>query len=85
MVLSVSVRPAVSGSASMLVERFDPIDGWLFHARHHPSVVGGRAAVTFRPPSVGRYRVFGEYDGTRVASASDGGRATLVVTEPVTG
>lgn len=84
-VLSVAVRPSVSGRASMLVERFDPIDGWLFHARFRPAVASGRAAVTFRPPSVGRWRLTGEFDGTRIASPSDGGRASLVVTEPVTG
>lgn len=82
--LSVVVRPAVSGRASMLVERFDPIDGWLFHARYHPTVVGGRASVSFRPPSVGSWRVTGEYDGTPIASPSFGGTATLVVTEPLT-
>lgn len=84
-VLSVAVQPAVGGRASMLVERFDPIDGWLFHARYHPAVVGGRGSVSFRPPSVGRWRVTGEYEGTPTASPSDGGTATLLVTEPLTG
>jgi hypothetical protein len=83
--LAVVVRPTVGGRATMLVERFDPIDGWLFHARLHPAVVGDRAAVSFRPPSVGRWRVTGSYDGTRTASPSDGGTATLLVTEPLTG
>ena len=83
--LSVVVQPAVAGRATMVVQRFDPIDGWLFHASFHPSVAGGRAAVSFRPPSVGRWRVRGSFDGTRVASPSDGGTATLVVTEPLTG
>ena len=83
--LAVVVQPAVGGSASLLVERFDPIDGWLFHARFHPTVVSGRGSVTFRPPSVGRWRVTGSYDGTRTASPSDGGTATLLVTEPLTG
>jgi hypothetical protein len=84
-VLSVAVRPAVGGQATMLVERFDPVDGWLFHARHHAPVVGGRAAVSFRPPTVGRWRVTGSYEGTRTSSRSDGGTATLLVTEPITG
>jgi len=83
--LAVVVQPAVGGRATMLVERFDPIDGWLFHARLHPAVVSGRAAVSFRPPSVGRWRVTGGFDGTRTASPSDGGTATLLVTEPLTG
>ena len=83
--LSVAVQPAVGGSASMLLERFDPIDGWLFHARYRPAVVGGRAAVSFRPPSVGRWRVTGEFLGTPIASPSDGGTASLLVLEPLTG
>ena len=82
--LAVVVRPAVAGRAVLLVQRFDPIDGWLFHARFRPAVVGGSGAVSFRPPSVGRWRVTGAFDGTRTASPSDGGTATLLVTEPLT-
>jgi hypothetical protein len=78
------VEPAVAGRAVLLVERFDPIDGWLFHARYRPAVVSGRGAVSFRPPTVGRWRVTGAFDGTRTASPSDGGTATLLVTEPLT-
>jgi len=47
-------------------------------------VVSGRGAVSFRPPTVGRWRVTGAFDGTRTASPSDGGTATLLVTEPLT-
>jgi len=82
--LAVVVQPAVAGRASMLVERFDPIDGWLFHARYQPMVFGGRGAISFRPPSVGRWRVTGSFVGTRTASPSDGGTATLLVAEPLT-
>jgi hypothetical protein len=82
--LAVVVEPAVAGRAVLLVERFDPIDGWLFHARYRPAVVSGRGAVSFRPPTVGRWRVTGAFDGTRTASPSDGGTATLLVTEPLT-
>jgi hypothetical protein len=45
---------------------------------------GGRAAVSFRPPSVGRWRVTGLYEGTRRVSPSNGGTAEFSVTEPVT-
>lgn len=83
--LSVAVTPAVSGLAAMLVERFDPIDGWQFHARYRPAVLGGRATVRFVPPSVGRWRVTGAYLGTRIASPSAGGTATFLVAEPITG
>jgi hypothetical protein len=82
--LSVAVSPSVDGRATLLVERFDPIAGWLFDARFHPRVSGGRATVAFRPRSVGRWRVTGSFDGSRRASPSAGGTAQFRVTEPVT-
>jgi hypothetical protein len=69
--LSLNVRPAVAGRGTMIVERFDPIDGWQFARRYPVSVDSGRGSATFSPPSVGRYRVFGEYKGTRIAAPSD--------------
>ena len=84
--LELDVNPNVgAGRATLLVERFDPLAGWLFYARHRPAVRNGRAAVTFRHPSVGRWRVRGSYDGTRLAAPSDGGTARLTVEEPLTG
>lgn len=82
--LGLRVSPAVGGAATLLVERFDPLAGWLFDARRHPRVSAGRATVAFRPPTVGRWRVTGAFDGTRRASPSAGGTATFTVTEPVT-
>jgi len=83
--LSLRVTPAVGGRASMLLERYDPLAGWLFHSRFHPRVSGTAATVAFRPPFVGRWRVSGEYEGTRVASPSSGGRAGFRVVEPLVG
>jgi hypothetical protein len=83
--LSVRVRPEVPGRATLLVERYDPLAGWLYHSQYHPSVSGAAATVPFRPPSVGRWRVTGGYDGTRRASASAGGTARFQVLEPLTG
>ncbi len=82
--LSLRVTPTVDGAATLLVERFDPLAGWLFDARLHPRLRNGRASVSFRPPTVGRWRVTGAFDGTRRASPSNGGTATFTVTEPVT-
>jgi hypothetical protein len=82
--LSLRVSPTVDGAATLLVERFDPLAGWLFDTRLHPRLSGGRASVSFRPPTVGRWRVTGAFDGTRHASPSNGGTATFTVTEPVT-
>ena len=81
--LQLAVRPGVDGRAALLVERFDPLAGWLFHATHRPAVRGGRAAVGFRPPSVGRWRVTGRFEGTRRAAPSEGGIARLNVEEPL--
>jgi hypothetical protein len=83
--LRVRVTPAVTGRASLLVERYDPLAGWLFHSRHHPRVSGGSAIVAFEPPFVGRWRVTGGYDGTRTSSASQGGTARFSVLEPLPG
>lgn len=80
--LSLRVTPAVDGRATLLVERFDPLAGWLFASTFHPRLAGGVASVDFRPPSPGRWRVTGAFDGTRVASASPGGTARFRVVEP---
>ena len=83
--LTLNVTPAATGRATMLVERHDPIAGWLFHSRHHPRVSGTAATVAFRAPFVGRWRVTGSYDGTRTTSPSQGGTAHFSVLEPLTG
>jgi hypothetical protein len=83
--LTLRVTPAVAGRASMLVERYDPLAGWLFHSRYHPRVSGTAATVAFQPQFVGRWRVTGEYDGTRTTSPSQGGTAEFSVLEPLTG
>jgi len=81
--LGVVVTPAVDGRADLLVERFDPLSGWLFHATFRAAVNGGRARIAFRPPSVGRWRVTGSYAGTRRAAPSEGGTARFNVEEPL--
>jgi hypothetical protein len=83
--LRLRVTPAVEGRATMLVERFDPLAGWLFDARFRPAVNAGMAVVAFRPPSVGRWRVTAGFDGTRIASPSAGGTASFRVEEPDAG
>ena len=82
--LQLRVSQQVDGPATFTVERFDPLAGWLFDSRFGPRVRGGLAEVLFRPPTVGRWRVTGSYDGTRIASASEGGTAQFRVTEPPT-
>ena len=69
--LNLNVTPAVAGRGKMVVERFDPIDGWQFARRYWVTVNSGRGTASFNPPSVGRYRVFGEYKGTRIVAPSE--------------
>jgi len=83
--LALRVRPDVRGRATLLLERYDPLAGWLFHSRVHARVSGGAARYAFRPPSVGHWRVTGEYEGTRTTSPSSGGTARFAVLEPLTG
>ncbi len=80
--LQLEVRPAVGGPAAMLVERFDPLAGWLFHSAHRATVVSGLATVPFRPPAPGAWRVTAAYEGTRTEGASHGGTARFTVRDP---
>jgi hypothetical protein len=81
--LSLAVTPAADGPTTMVVEHFDPLAGWLFHSTLRPAARSGRAAIGFRPPSVGRWRVTGEFDGTRRAAPSPGGTVRVNVEEPL--
>jgi hypothetical protein len=81
--LALRVTPAVTGRATLVVERYDPIEGWLYYATYRPRVSGTAATVAFQPPFVGRWRVSGAFDGTRKASPSDGGTARFDVEEPL--
>jgi hypothetical protein len=69
--LTVRVSPGVEGPARMILERFDPIDGWQFARTYRVVVRSGGAKVSFRPSGVGRYRLYGEFLGTRVAADSE--------------
>ncbi len=83
--LAVRVSPDVSGRATFVIERFDPLAGWLFDASMKARVSGGVARVTFRPDRPGGWRVHGTFDGTRIASPSDGGLARFSVREAAPG
>ncbi|HVL97425.1 MAG TPA: hypothetical protein VM266_16330 [Solirubrobacteraceae bacterium] len=82
--LGVKVTPGVNGPVNVLVERFDPLAGWLFDARMHTRVRGGRQTLAFRPPTVGRWRARARFLGTRTAAGSRSGYAEVVVAEPIT-
>jgi len=75
--LSLRVRPAEAGPSLVTVERFDPIAGWQFLRSYHPRVAHGAATVRFKPPSVGRYRAYASYLGSREAAPADTGLVRL--------
>jgi hypothetical protein len=78
--LDLRVTPDVNGRSTLVIERFDPLAGWLFYARRHPRA---SAPVAFTPPFGGKWRVTGSYDGTRKSSPSEGGTARFEVLEPL--
>jgi hypothetical protein len=81
--LALQVTPAVDGPATLRVERFDPLAGWLFDATMRAAVRAGRGVLGFRPPRVGRWRITGSFDGTRRAAPSEGGTVRVKVEEPL--
>lgn len=81
--LVLGVNPSVNGRSTITLQKFDPLDGWQFLRRIHPTVVNGRAVVTFTPPSIGRYRAIAEFRGSKIASPSSAGIASINVRNPV--
>jgi hypothetical protein len=81
--LDLAVRPAVAGRAALVIERFDPLGGWLFHSSPRVGVGAGHGRLHFVPPSVGHWRISGEFLGTRRAAPSQGGTVHVTVEEPL--
>ena len=80
--LGLRVSPSVNGPGVMVLERLDPVDGWQFVHRYSVRVSGGSAQVGFTP-DVGRYRLSGEFKGSRTAAASQAHTAHLKVQGPL--
>jgi hypothetical protein len=76
--------PRAGGLVRFRVDRFDPLQGWVF-ARFLTAQVGadGVARVAWIPPSVGRWRIDARFRGTITRSPSSSGIATLLVAEPL--
>jgi hypothetical protein len=81
--IAVSVTQGVAGPATVTIERFDPVSGWQYFRTDHATVTGGSASVRFLPPSSGRWRASASFVGTRRASPSVSGFATLLVAGPL--
>jgi hypothetical protein len=76
--------PEVSGPVTIVVERFDPLEGYQLIRRFETRAVRGRASVSFLPPSVGRYRARATFNATRIAAGSQSAFRNFRVEEPLT-
>ena len=76
--VTATTTPGSSGTYEIVVQRFDPLAGWLF-ARRFRVHSSGSAGATYVPPGVGRYRARASFLGTRDAAASNSGYAYAVV------
>ena len=81
--ISVKVRPAVAGPVSLIIDRFDPLSGWHFRRRIQTTVHAGRASSSFTPPTIGTWRVYAVFRGTRIASPSSSRHVRIRVTSPL--
>ena len=83
--LTATVRAhAPAGVVELNVDRFDPLEGWVFFRLYRVRVgAGGTASVSFLPPTVGRWRVHATFLGTRLLSGSESGSAHLLVATPI--
>jgi hypothetical protein len=66
--LTATTSPAASGPVRIVVERFDPLAGWLFADQFALRAAGGRAGTTFRGLQ-SWYRATAQFNGTRDAAA----------------
>jgi hypothetical protein len=83
--VAVALRPPVAGPVQVTLERFDPFAGWQFHRRITVQASNGAAALSFTPPSEGRWRASAVYRGTRIAAPSETGFAKVLVAPPLSG
>jgi Bacterial Ig-like domain (group 3) len=76
----VTPSAAIGGPIRLQVDRFDPIEGWQFFRLVNARVgSGGRASVSWKPPSLGRWRLHAVFLGSTGASPSKSGYAYLDV------
>lgn len=76
----VTPSTAAGGPIRLQVDRFDPIEGWQFVRLFYVQVgSGGRVNVSWKPPSLGRWRLHAVFRGSWAASPSKSGYAYLLV------
>lgn len=82
--LGIAVKPGDDGPVRVVIERFDPLEGWQFSRRYIVRTsITGRRSIAWQPPSVGRYRVQANFRGTRGFSPSHSGFARVHVEAPL--
>ena len=81
--LQATVRPSTSGPTEIVVERFDPLEGWQFQRSFRLRASNGRATASYRPPSEGSYRARAVFKGTSNAARSTSRLARFRVQRPL--
>jgi hypothetical protein len=78
--VEVLVAPASAGRVHIRVDRFLPLDGWVF-SRLVSLETGadGVARLSWRPPALGRWRLRSFFRGTQTASPSSSGYLIVTV------
>jgi len=70
----VSVTPAAAGRVHVRIDRFLPLDGWVFsRLLSLQTGADGVARFSWRPPAVGHWRLQAFFNGTPRASPSSSG------------
>jgi hypothetical protein len=78
--VEVRVTPAAAGDVSTYIERFLPLDGWVFSRRVNLSTGSdGVARLSWRPPTLGRWRLRSFFRGTQTTSPSSSGYLVVTV------
>ena len=78
--VEVRVTPPAAGHVSIYIERFLPLDGWVFSRRVNLLTGSdGVARLSWRPTSIGRWRLRSFFRGTQTASPSSSGYLVVTV------
>src|SRR4051795_1242369 len=82
--LGVAVKPGDHRPVIVVIERFDPLEGWQFSRRYFVKTDrDGKAAIDWEPPSVGRYRAIASFKGTRRSALSTSDYVKVHVQAPL--
>jgi hypothetical protein len=83
--IDVQISPRVAGPVSIIVYRFDPVEGWRFSQRFRRDSRDGHVTAPLRLPTRGRWRARAVFHGTRAASESRTRYAFVTAVDPIGG